>query len=85
MSVAMSRSMPRKSDLGATPTAQPLELLSVSEVSRLLRLSRRTIERLAGRGILPYYQLPVRGGLRFDRAAVLLWLASRHRESLGAK
>ena len=33
MSVAMSRSMPRKSDLGATPTAQPLELLSVSEVT----------------------------------------------------
>ncbi len=58
------------------------ELITVSEAARLLRVSRRTIERLAGRGVLPFYELPLRGGLRFDRAALMQWLVSRHRESL---
>lgn len=61
------------------------ELITVSEAARILRVSRRTVERLAGRGILPFYSLPLRGGLRFDRAALSQWLAARHRETLRTK
>lgn len=60
------------------------DLLTVGEAARLLRVSRRTVERLAGRGALPFYELPVRGGLRFDRADLDAWLAGRHRPALGA-
>ena len=67
------------------PVSQPCDLLTVSEAAQLLRISRRSIDRLASRGALPYYTLPLRGGLRFDQAALVRWLASRHRESLGTK
>ncbi len=70
---------------GASLDLSPTDLITVTETARLLRLSRRSIERLVSRGVLPFYALPVRGGLRFDRVAVLQWLASRHRESLEAK
>jgi excisionase family DNA binding protein len=85
MSVSMNGSVPRKSESAVRPVRPPTDLITVSEAARLLRISRRSIERLAGRGLLPFYALPVRGGLRFDRPALLEWLAGRHRESLETK
>ena len=67
------------------PVSQPCDILTVSEAARLLRVSRRGLERLASRGSLPSFALPIRGGLRFDQAALVRWLASRHREGLGTK
>jgi excisionase family DNA binding protein len=57
----------------------------VSQAARLLRRARRTVERLVGRGVLPSFALPIRGGLRFDRNALNDWLAQRHRSSLEGK
>jgi excisionase family DNA binding protein len=64
------------------PAAAPADLITVSEAAKLLRVSRRTVERLVARGALPFYELPVRGGLRFDRAMLHAWLARRHRGTL---
>jgi excisionase family DNA binding protein len=44
------------------PEDQPGELITVTEAAKILRLSRRTIERLVARGALPCYELPIRGG-----------------------
>ncbi len=85
MSVSMKCSGAPKSKSGVGPVRPPTELITVSEAARLLRVSRRSIERLASRGVLPFYTLPLRGGLRFDRPALLEWLAGRHRESLETK
>lgn len=60
----------------------PGRLITVSEAAKLLRLSRRTIERLVGRGDLPFFELPIRGGLRFDIKELEAWLAQRHRRAL---
>ena len=62
--------------------AYPTDLITVSEAAKLLRLSRRTVERLVGRGVIPFYELPIRGALRFDRHALHDWLAQRHRSIL---
>ena len=69
----------------ASPDSSPNDLITVTETARLLRLSRRSIERLVSRGALPFYALPVKGGLRFDRVAIQQWLASRHHETLKSK
>lgn len=69
---------------GSPPAGpDPADLITVSEAAKLLRLSRRTVERLVGRGVLPFYTLPIRGGLRFARADVLGWLAGQYKASLG--
>ena len=62
MSVSTKRLTLHKSESGAGPIPPPTDLLTVSEAARLLRVSRRSIERLASRGVLPFYALPVRGG-----------------------
>ena len=85
MSVSLKRSGAPKSESEVGPVRPSTELITVSEAARLLRVSRRSIERLASRGVLPFYTLPVRGGLRFDRPALLEWLAGRHRKSLETK
>ena len=79
----VKRPNPEQSRSVAPQTRTPTDLLTVSEAARLLRVSRRTVERLVGRGALPFYELPVRGGLRFDRTGLNEWLARRHRSSLG--
>jgi excisionase family DNA binding protein len=58
------------------------DLITVSEAARLLCVSRRTVERMVGRGQLPFYTLPVRGGLRFARQEILDWLEQRHQPLL---
>lgn len=60
---------------------RPGDLMTVAETARLLRLSRRSIERLLARGALPFYELPLaRGGLRFSRTEIAAFLESRHRD-----
>jgi excisionase family DNA binding protein len=75
----------RESESGVTPISPLTDLVTVSEAASALRVSRRTIERLAAKGVLPFFALPVRGGIRFDRASLLAFLASRYRESLGTQ
>jgi excisionase family DNA binding protein len=59
-------------------------LLTVSEAAGVLRVSRRTIERLVAQGTLPFIALPLqRGGLRFWRHELETFLEQRHREALG--
>ena len=58
------------------------DLVTVSGAARLLGVSRRTIERLVSRGQLPFYNLPIRGGLRFERRQLLDWLEQRHQPLL---
>jgi excisionase family DNA binding protein len=60
----------------------PGDLITVTEAAKRLRLSRRTVERMVARGDLPFYELPIRGGLRFDINALEAWLARRHRSAL---
>ena len=55
-------------------------MMTVSEAARQLRVSRRTVERMVARGVLPFYDLPVRGGLRFSRREIEAFLESRHRD-----
>jgi excisionase family DNA binding protein len=58
-------------------------LLTVSETACLLRVSRRTVERLVARGQLPYMALPLRrGGLRFCRGEIEAFLRQRHQAAL---
>lgn len=54
----------------------PGDLLTVSDVAALLRVSRKTVTRLIERG-LPGYLLPVRGGWRFKPQEVLNWLETQ--------
>lgn len=57
--------------------------LTVNEVADLLRVSRRTVERLVARGELPFVELPLRrGGLRFPRSAIDDFLRDHSREPL---
>lgn len=57
--------------------------LTVKEVADLLRVSRRTVERLVARGDLPFVELPLRrGGLRFQRSAIDEFLREHSREPL---
>lgn len=56
----------------------PHDLLTVSEAARRLRVSRRTVERMVARGELPFYELPIRGGLRFSAAEIEAFLESRY-------
>ena len=58
----------------------PVDLLTVTEAARQLRVSRRTVERMVARGQLPFYELPIRGGLRFSRAEIEAFVESRHRD-----
>ena len=62
MSVSSKPAPSRKSGSelgsGTSSDAPPSDLLTVSEAARLLRLSRRSIERLASRGVLPFYACP---------------------------
>lgn len=58
----------------------PIDLMTVSEAARRLRVSRRTVERMVARGVLPFYDLPVRGGLRFSRREIEEFLESGHRD-----
>ena len=57
----------------------PGDLLTVSDVAALLRVSRKTVTRLIERG-LPGYLLPVRGGWRFRRQEILEWLEQQKLE-----
>jgi len=55
------------------------DLLTVAEVAALLRVSRRTVERMVSRGDLPFLALPLRrGGLRFRRDEIEKFLTARH-------
>ncbi|NLS90988.1 MAG: helix-turn-helix domain-containing protein [Planctomycetaceae bacterium] len=57
---------------------QSRDLLTVTEAARRLRVSRRTVERMVARGVLPFYELPIRGGLRFSAAEIEAFLESRY-------
>ena len=60
----------------------PTDLLTVSDVARLLRCSRKTVERLVARGELPFYELPLRrAALRFAERDISEWLSSRRHEA----
>jgi len=67
---------PKRPD-GGTRSVDPL---TVTEAGRLLRVSRRTIERMVARGLLPFYELPVRGGLRFSREELEAFLNCVHHD-----
>ena len=58
------------------------DLLTVSEAARLLRTSRKTIEKMVARGVLSFFDLPVRGGLRFARTELEAFVRSRHHDPL---
>ncbi|GAF86895.1 unnamed protein product [marine sediment metagenome] len=60
----------------------PVDLITVTEAGKMLRVSRRTIERMIARGILPFYELPVRGGIRFSRTEIEAFLDARHRDKV---
>ena len=56
----------------------PPVLLTVSDVARMIRCSRKTVERLVARGELPFYDLPLRrGALRFAELDIRRWLTDR--------
>ncbi len=68
---------PRKSRGRSPPT-----ILTVSDVARLIRCSRKTVERLVARGELPFYELPLRrGALRFAERDICEWLTSHRHEA----
>jgi len=74
----------KSADAKQAHCAMPIKnLLTVAEVATFLRVSRRTVERLVGRGLLPFIALPLRrGGLRFRQSEVEKFLADRHQDSL---
>lgn len=55
------------------------EVLTADDVARLLRVSAKTVKRMAGDGQLPAQR--VGRAWRFSRVAVLDWLASPDRQS----
>ena len=60
----------------------PPLLLTVSDVARMIRCSRKTVERLVARGELPFYEFPLRrGALRFAEFDILRWLADRRHDT----
>jgi excisionase family DNA binding protein len=80
----------RQGSPGSRPTEAPgrvqsvsTDLLTVTDAAVLLRVSRRTVERLVARGQLPYIALPLRrGGLRFRRTELEDFLRKRHQDAL---
>jgi excisionase family DNA binding protein len=60
----------------------PPVLLTVSDVARMIRCSRKTVERLVARGELSFYELPLRrGALRFAERDICEWLTSHRHEA----
>ncbi len=57
-------------------------MLTTREAADLLRVSRRTVERMAARGELGCFELPIRGGLRFSKGEVVAWLEAKYRGPL---
>jgi len=60
------------------------DLLTATDVARILRLSRSSVYDLAARGALPHVAIAdgrVRPIIRFERTAVQRWLADRERRS----
>lgn len=55
------------------------EVLTADDVARLLRVSAKTVKRMAGDGRMPAQR--VGRAWRFSRVAVLDWLASSDRRS----
>ena len=54
-------------------------LLNAQEVSEILRISPKTVYRLALEKKIPSIQLTVRGSVRFDRNEIIRWLRSKKR------
>lgn len=55
------------------------EVLTADDVAQLLRVSAKTVKRMAGEGRLPAQR--VGRAWRFSHAAVLQWLGESERES----
>ena len=71
-----------KPNLDRVPDRATPRLLTVSDVARMIRCSRKTVERLVARGELPFYEFPLRrGALRFAELDIRRWLADRRHEA----
>ena len=71
-----------KPSLDRVPDRATPRLLTVSDVARMIRCSRKTVERLVARGELSFYELPLRrGALRFAELDICRWLADRRHEA----
>ena len=56
-----------------------MDLIKLSEVSRMLGCSRSSLYDLIGRRRIPFFRLPG-AGLRFDRSEVEAWAGEHHRD-----
>lgn len=66
----------------STDNSTPPDLVTTREAARLLGVSSKTVERMAARGELGFYELPIRGGLRFSRSELVAWLQVRYRPAV---
>lgn len=66
----------------STEKLTPRDLITSREAATLLGLSSKTVMRMAARGVLGFYELPVRGGLRFSRAELVAWLQAQYHPPL---
>ncbi len=69
-----------------TAVANGPDVLTYDEAARLLRVSKRTLQRLVRERRVPHVELPARGawrGVRFLRADLVAWLHKRTVKPMG--
>jgi excisionase family DNA binding protein len=57
------------------------QLLTTKQAARLLNVHANTVKRLAKSGKLAHHVISDRGDLRFDRADIDAWLASKRKDA----